>query len=183
MKYLKYEVVALVPQYSVCESRFDNNTSCRLGDFTFKLPVIPANMSSVINTETARRLSRHGYFYIMHRFGMDNFDFVKMANEEEWKLISISIGADYVKENIFLDKIHREDLRIDFITIDIAHGHSIHMYKMIERIRDQFPQVYIIGGNVATPQAVIDLATWGADCVKVVAGAFQHGPGNGCSAL
>jgi len=124
-------------------------------------------MSSVINTEIASKLSRHGYFYIMHRFGMDNFDFVKMANEESWKLISISIGADFDKELDFLNKMFAENLRVDYITIDIAHGHSVHMHRMIERIRDQFPEVYIIGGNVATPQAVLDLATWGADCVKV----------------
>jgi GMP reductase len=167
MKHLKYEDVVLVPSYSTCESRADNDTSCRLGGFTFKVPVVPANMSSVINTEIARKLSHHGYFYIMHRFGMTNYDFVKMANEEDWKLISISVGADLDKEDEFFNKILSENLRVDYITIDIAHGHSIHMYRMIERIRAQFSEMYIIAGNVATTQAVLDLAAWGADCVKV----------------
>ena len=167
MKHLKYENIALVPRYSLCESRANNDTSCRLGGFTFKVPVVPANMSSVINTETASKLSQHGYFYIMHRFGMANYDFVKMANEEDWKLISISVGANLNKEDEFFNKVLAEDLRVDYITIDIAHGHSVHMYKMIERIKAQFPEIYVIAGNVATPQAVLDLAAWGADCVKV----------------
>lgn len=167
---LKYEDIVLIPKYSICESRSDNDVSCTLGDNVFKLPIIPANMKSVVNAEIAEKLSRNGYFYIMHRFGIDNFNFVKKANDENWNLISISIGADWDKENETLNKIKADQLRIDYITIDIAHGHSIHMYRMIERIRDQFPEVYIIAGNVATPQGVVDLATWGADCVKVGVG-------------
>tara|TARA_R110000824_G_scaffold313927_2_gene500770 strand:+ start:936 stop:1943 length:1008 start_codon:yes stop_codon:yes gene_type:complete len=167
MKQLKYEDVVLVPEYSTCESRSDNDTSTRLGAGSFNLPVVPANMSSVINENICKELSFAGYFYIMHRFGIDNFEFVKKANEERWSCISISIGANLDEENKFLNKILAAKLRIDYITIDIAHGHSIHMYRMVERIRSQFPEIYIIAGNVATPQAVRDLAVWGADCVKV----------------
>ena len=167
MKYLKYEDIALVPKYSTCESRSDNDVRCGLGKFVFNLPVIPSNMESVINPSIAKILSESRHFYIMHRFGIDNFQFVKKANEENWNLISISVGANWDKEHEFLNKVHIEELRIDYITIDVAHGHSIQVYRMIERIRDQFPEVYIIAGNVATPQGVLDLATWGADCVKV----------------
>ena len=167
MKYLKYKDVVLVPKYSTCESRSNNNTSCMLGGMEFKSPVIPANMKSVINEKICKEFSEAGYFYIMHRFGIDNFDFVETANKEDWDLISISIGVNLEKESEFLNKILASELRVDYITIDIAHGHSIHMYRMIERIRAQFPEIYIIAGNVATPQAVIDLSVWGADCVKV----------------
>ena len=166
-KYLKYEDIALVPNYSTCESRSDNDTSCKLGPMTFKLPVVPANMKSVIDEDLCRQLSESGYFYIMHRFGIDNFDFVKRANEENWKCISISIGANWHKENDLLFKIHSNNLRVDYITIDIAHGHSILMYRMIEKVRELFPEVFIIAGNAATREAVNDIATLGADCVKV----------------
>ena len=59
----------------------------------------------------------------MHRFGVSNFEFVEIANKENWRTISISVGVKQsdIKE---LRKIHSKNLRIDFITIDIAHGHS-----------------------------------------------------------
>jgi len=167
MKYLKYEDICLVPRYSVCESRSDNDASCKLGAMKFELPVVPANMKSVVNEKICKELSEAGYFYIMHRFGIDNFEFVKKANKEKWRCISISVGANWEKENDVLFKIHSNDLRVDYITVDIAHGHSILMYRVLERIRQLFPDVFIIAGNAATPQAVRDMAIWGADCIKV----------------
>jgi GMP reductase len=114
----------------------------------------------------------------MHRFNKnetdepnhDNWEFVKKANEENWKTISISIGVqDYDDE--FLNKCIKQGFRIDYITIDIAHAHSVRMKEMLEFIQKYLfgPRFrpFIIAGNVATPEAVRDLEYWGADSVKV----------------
>mgnify|MGYP003655441227 CR=1 FL=1 len=110
--------------------------------------------------------------YVMHRFGPSNLEFSREANQNKWPLISISVGVklpDYQE----LIKLAEEKLRIDCITIDVAHGHSILVKNMLRHVRDIFPNVFIIAGNVATPQAVKDLVMWGADCVKVGIGQGQ----------
>lgn len=166
MKYLKYSDVALVPQYSEVHSRIDCDTSIDLFGKKYNLPIIPANMKSVIDTNLAKWMSENDYFYIMHRFDIDAFDFVKKANQENWKTISISVGAK-AKDKAKVLKISQAKLRVDFITIDIAHGHSKRVKMTIQYIKKHIPNTIIIAGNVATPRAVADLSAWGADIVKV----------------
>ena len=58
----------------------------------------------------------------------------------------------------------------DLLVIDIAHGHSRHTIQMIEQIRQRYPRVKIIAGNVATYEGTRDLLEGGADIVKVGVG-------------
>ena len=165
-KQLKYEDICLIPNYSECKSRSECSTFTYLGGQQFKLPVIPANMKSVISPKLAKWMSENRYFYIMHRFDIDMTAFLTQSNEEDWQTISISVGVNE-KDKDLLVKAAALKLRIDYITIDIAHGHSLNMKRMIKHTKRCFPNTYLIAGNVATPQAVKDLANWGADAVKV----------------
>jgi IMP dehydrogenase len=58
----------------------------------------------------------------------------------------------------------------DVIVVDLAHGHSENCLEMVRQVRRLFPQVPIIGGNIATPEGVRDLAEAGASAVKVGVG-------------
>jgi IMP dehydrogenase len=58
----------------------------------------------------------------------------------------------------------------DVLVVDIAHGHSDHVTKMVHSLKQRFPSVPIIAGNVATAQGVRDLVEAGADGVKVGVG-------------
>jgi IMP dehydrogenase len=58
----------------------------------------------------------------------------------------------------------------DVLVVDIAHGHSDHVINMVRNLKQKFPQVPIIAGNVATAQGVQDLVKAGADAVKVGVG-------------
>lgn len=169
MKALKYSDVCLIPAYSACKSRSDLCTLTTLGPQKFRLPIIPANMKAVINEDIAKWMSANQYFYIMHRFNIDMLKFVQRANEEDWETISVSVGVKEEDAN-FLLKASSLKLRIDYITIDIAHGHSLNMKEAIENVRRYYPDVYLIAGNVATPSGVGDLAAWGANCVKIGVG-------------
>jgi GMP reductase len=165
-KQYKYSDIVLVPEYSECLSRSECGTSINFCGFKFKLPIIPANMQSVINMDLAKWLSENDYFYVMHRFNNDLADNVAIANAENWKLISFSVGVqDPDQDKIY--KIKKRGDVVDFLTIDIAHGHSKKMIEMIKFIKKELPNTKIIAGNVATKQAVIDLANAGADVVKV----------------
>ncbi|MFZ2097279.1 MAG: IMP dehydrogenase [Anaerolineales bacterium] len=58
----------------------------------------------------------------------------------------------------------------DVLVVDIAHGHSDHVTNMVRSLKQKFPTVPIIAGNVATAQGVQDLVKAGADAVKVGVG-------------
>ena len=68
------------------------------------------------------------------------------------------------------------DSETDIIVVDTAHGHSIQVPKIIERIKKISNSVQIIAGNVATKEATKSLIGAGADCVKV-----GIGPGSICT--
>lgn len=172
---LSYQDVYLVPQYSNAHSRSEISVSVKFGLKTFRVPVVPANMKCTIDDDKAKWLSENGYFYVMHRFGRtsesrydDMFRFVERANAEKWNAISISVGVQK-EDKKFLDDCLNAFLRIDYITIDIAHGDSVGMREMLDFIKkmntiDYTP--FVIAGNVATAEGVEHLTTWGADAVK-----------------
>ncbi len=65
---------------------------------------------------------------------------------------------------------------VDVLVVDIAHGHAEHAVQSTRRVKQAFPHVQLISGNVATAEGVRDLAEAGADAVKV-----GVGPGAACS--
>ncbi|MBL4933354.1 MULTISPECIES: IMP dehydrogenase [Clostridium] len=65
---------------------------------------------------------------------------------------------------------------VDVITIDTAHGHSKGVLEAVKQIKKIYPDLQVIAGNVATPEATRDLIEAGADCVKV-----GIGPGSICT--
>lgn len=65
---------------------------------------------------------------------------------------------------------------VDVIVVDTAHGHSKGVIDRIRWVKDNFPQIDVIGGNIATPEAAVALAEAGADGVKV-----GIGPGSICT--
>lgn len=166
MKALKYSDICLIPNYSEVHSRVDCDPSIELCSRKFMLPIIPANMKSVIDMDLSRALSNDGYFYIMHRFGDTLKDTVIQMNKEEWPLISVSMGVKMSDKKDILALAELKQ-RIDFITIDIAHGHCERMRIAISWVKKHFPETNVIAGNVATPEAVGQLYDWGADVVKV----------------
>ena len=68
------------------------------------------------------------------------------------------------------------DAKVDVISIDTAHGHSVGVLRQVEQIRKRFPNVQLFAGNVATAAATHDLIAAGVDCVKV-----GIGPGSICT--
>jgi GMP reductase len=167
MKALKYSDICLIPNYSECMYRADGDPSVKLFGKKFLLPIIPANMKSVIDLPTCKWMSSHGFFYIMHRFDRDLAEDV--ANAQDWDNISFSVGVK-TKDKMAIQKISKREHRVDYLTIDIAHGYSLRMKAMIEWIKRYLPDTRIISGNVASHNAVKELAEWGADIVKVGVG-------------
>jgi GMP reductase len=164
--------INLVPKKCIVHSRNECSTKVKLGDHEFNIPIIPANMECVIDEKIAINLFNNGYFYIMHRFG-DTYLFMKKL-KKLGILTSISIGVNEDSYQL-LNKLLHENLIPDYITIDIAHGHSVLVEKMIKYLKLNFTS-FIIAGNISTSEAIIDLESWGADATKV-----GIGPGSACT--
>ena len=64
-----------------------------------------------------------------------------------------------------------ESVGVDAIVVDTAHGHSQFVLDLVKEIKNEFPSLDLIAGNVATPEATEDLIKSGADCVKIGIGA------------
>ncbi|KRO25477.1 guanosine monophosphate reductase [Pediococcus argentinicus] len=169
-----YDDIQLVPNKCVIESRSEADTSIKFGPMTFKIPVVPANMASVIDDDLAIQLAQNQYFYIMHRFAPETrVDFVKKMHDQDL-FASISVGIKK-EEYDFIDELKDKKLVPEYITIDVAHGHSDFVIKMIQYIKEKLPESFVIAGNVATPDAIRDLENAGADATKV-----GVGPGKAC---
>ncbi len=175
MKIFDYEDIQLIPAKAVVKSRSECDTSVELGGRHFKLPVVPANMQTVIDEELAVWLAKEGYFYVMHRFDeAARLPFIQSMHEQNL-FASISLGVkDY--EYDFVEQLVAEDAIPEYITIDVAHGHSDMVIQMITHVKKHMPETFLIVGNVGTPAAVRELENAGADATKV-----GIGPGKVCT--
>jgi GMP reductase len=105
-------------------------------------------------------LAQNGYFYIMHRF----YEYDEILNwmrrmkdcKDLLPFISISVGIK--KRDVeLLDTIAKEGLRLDFVTVDVAHGDHEEVLYMLSYLNELkqllYPELFIIGGNIATSTA------------------------------
>ncbi|GFR35343.1 IMP dehydrogenase [Thermobrachium celere] len=100
--------------------------------------------------------------------------FPNSAKDEKGRLL---VGAAV---GVTLDTMERVkalyEAGVDVIVVDTAHGHSKGVLDTVYRIKNEYPELQVIGGNVATQEATRDLILAGADCVKV-----GIGPGSICT--
>ena len=173
MEIFDYDNVLLLPRKCRVESRSECDAGIELGGRRFRIPVVPANMKTVINEDICKWMAQNGYFYVMHRFDLDNVKFVRDMREAG-VYTSISLGVKAADYQI-VDTLAKEGLAPDYITIDIAHGHADSVKNMLAYLKKHLPSTFVIAGNVGTPEGIIDLENWGADATKV-----GIGPGKVC---
>lgn len=89
----------------------------------------------------------------------------------------LMVGAAVGTTESELDRVGSlVDAGVDVVVVDTAHGHAERVLQQIRQVKQQYPGVEIIAGNVATGEAALELADYGADAVKV-----GVGPGSICT--
>jgi IMP dehydrogenase len=177
---LTFDDVLIVPSKSDVRSRRDPVLTTKLTrSIDIETPIISANMDTVTEADMAIAMFKQGGFGILHRF-MNVEDQVKEAHKVR------AAGAKHVGASIGVTAGVSDDFRtrakalitagVDVLTIDIAHGHSTSMMETLAWLKDTYPAVQIIAGNIATPEGASDLIEAGADAIKV-----GIGPGSMCT--
>lgn len=165
-----FDDVALVPQFNNIPSRTEPTLETWLTrDKKIKIPLLASNMDTVIGADLAEILIENGSVPIFHRF-------TSFENQASW--VKKFEGKTFISCGINnIDQVQKLiDMGALGVCIDIAHGHSLPMFRMIEELKKRNPDKDIIAGNVCTPMAYHDLVNAGADAVKV-----GVGPGAACT--
>lgn len=170
---LSYGDVLLVPQRSPVDSRRNVDLTTNLTpDVELASPLLSAPMDTVTEGDAAIALSETGGFGTIHRFltiedQAAEVETVTDAGEQVGA--AIGINEDYLERaeaNL--------EAGVDALVIDVAHGHLEACLDAVEAVRDEFGDVELVVGNVATKDGVRDLYHAGADAVKVGIGPGSH---------
>ncbi|WP_253715971.1 guanosine monophosphate reductase [Bdellovibrio bacteriovorus] len=175
-KGLTFDDVLIIPARSDIRSRRDPQLTSKLTKkITIETPIISANMDTVTEYDMAFAMHQLGGIGILHRFITTEEQALQARRLKEAgvKHVSASVG---VGEEFKARAKTLIDGGVDIITIDIAHGHSIQMMETLKWLKDHYPNIEIIAGNLATPDAARDLIEAGADAIKV-----GIGPGSMCT--
>ena len=158
-----YQDVYLRPRHTVVNSRKECDTSLVFGGHKFIMPVYASNMKSVVNADTCEFFARRGWFYTMHRFNVDQVEFVSYM-QEQGLIASISIGVneDTIAQ---LKQLQVAGLSPEFMTLDIANAWCPKAEKMVKYVKDHFNS-FLIVGNIAGADAAREIHAWGADALK-----------------
>lgn len=187
---LAFDDVLLVPQKTALQSRSeaDLRTTVVPGVLDLAIPLLSANTPWCTEERMAIALARLGGLGVIHR--MQTVDAqsamvaaVRDADPTDRPDVTrtpngrLAVGAAVGVNGRYLERVRAVvDAGATAVVVDIAHGHSTQMVSAIDRIKETFPELPVIAGNVATTDGYLDLADAGADAVKV-----GIGPGSICT--
>ena len=186
---LTFDDVLLIPAEShVLPNEVDLHTQLA-PNLKLNIPIISAGMDTVTEGAMAIAIALQGGLGVIHKNMSITAQAGEVANVKN-VVVPSNITKAAVDDNNHLlvaaaigvtsDTFERAEALIekgaDAIVIDTAHGHSAGVLRKIKEIRDHFPQVTLIAGNIATGDAARALFDSGVDIVKV-----GIGPGSICT--
>jgi hypothetical protein len=131
-------------------------------------------MDTVTEVDMVVAMSKAGGLGIIHRYNTisEQCDIVRTAKMNGALYIGAAVGATGDFEERTLALI---DAGVDLVCVDVAHGDHILMKKCLEKLKPITSEksIHLMAGNIATGSALLNLADWGADSVRI-------GIGGGC---
>jgi GMP reductase len=178
---LDFQDVLIRPKRSTLTWRSDVDIS---REFVFRhsgrgyrgVPIIAANMDTVGTFEMARVLARHQLATALHKHYAEAelTEFFRELPETTTAFYSMGITReDYEK---FCRVKQEVGDAVSFVCVDVANGYTRSFVDALHRLRDAWPQITIMAGNVVTGEMAEELILDGADIVKV-----GIGPGSVCT--
>lgn len=146
-----FSQVAIVQKENICNSRLDAKIEGEMiRGIRRPIPLIAANMSTVVNADFCIRLYQLGALGVMHRAFSNRDDYVHEVSKiaKEIPVVAVSIG---VKEQDYLLVQQLIKVGANCIVVDIANGFSKPCLKMCQHIKDHYPTLKIIAGNTVNP--------------------------------
>ena len=167
---LDYKDVLFRPKRSTLSSRKEIDLN---RFFKFKwadnewtgVPIVAANMDSTGTFEMANALSKNNLLTCLHKHynNCDVLDFFKRTKNYNFTTISSGISEEELSN---LSVILSLDPNIKFICLDVANGYSERFVRFVGKVRDKYPKLIIIAGNVVTAEMTEELILKGADIIK-----------------
>jgi GMP reductase len=144
------------------------------------IPIMAANMDGVGTFEMADELAQQNIFTcLVKTYSLEELvDFFNndYPDNRRTQNIAMSIGTgtiDFDKLEAVYNKVSN---KLKYVCMDIANGYSDHFAQHVKKVRNAFPNLVIIAGNVVTGEMTEELILSGADIVKV-----GIGPGSVCT--
>jgi GMP reductase len=135
----------------------------------YGVPIIVANMDHTGTFEMAEALKVDALAVALHKFYTVDQLYEYFMTPGRNSRVFYTMG---VRDND-IEKLHAVMARIPagikpmYLCIDVANGYAPTLLNIVKRIRDTYPWLCIMAGNVVTPDMVYDLIEGGADIVKI----------------
>jgi len=189
---LDYKDVLIRPKRSTLKSRkqvrvertftfrnYEANFPVKTTEDDFNgIPIMAANMDGVGTFEMADTLAKQKMFTCLVKTYDVNelIEFFNAGLDTRMQNVAMSIGsseADFIKLTEVYSAVTNN---LKYVCMDIANGYSDHFAQHVRKVRENFPNIVIIAGNVVTGEMTEELILAGADIVKV-----GIGPGSVCT--
>ncbi|MBI3284246.1 MAG: GMP reductase [Burkholderiales bacterium] len=140
------------------------------------IPIIAANMDSTGTMEMAAALEQHQLSVALHKHYDENALVAYFSGLQNKATAFYSMGITQSDFDKFSAVMARAQNAIEYVCIDVANGYTEGFIHFVKKVRDTYPQLVIMAGNVVTGDITEELILAGADIVKV-----GIGPGSVCT--
>jgi GMP reductase len=142
------------------------------------VPIMASNMDSVGTFKMATTLAKQCIFTcLVKTYSADELiEFFDTDDYERTNYVAMSIGTSQSDFEKLQEVMSKADGNLKYVCMDIANGYSNHFAEHVGKVREAFPNIVIIAGNVVTGEMTEELILAGADIVKV-----GIGPGSVCT--
>jgi IMP dehydrogenase len=172
-EFLTYDDVLIYPKYSTLTSRRLADTSSTLNGIQFGVPILSANMITVVSEELIEAMYKNGARATLHQF--DTIEktvelFKKLSQKNIDVIVTVGTSGDTKERTRAMIGAGAK-----LILVDTPHAHNSLTKEYVQWFKSNF-SIPLWVGNIATKEAAIDLIEWGVDGLKV-----GIGPGYACT--
>jgi len=169
-----FDDVLIIPKYNRIRSRRDVSFQTQVSsNYKLDIPIIAANMDTICESDMAIAIGRLGGLGVIHRFLSIADQKVEVEKVKAHNLITAAaIGVKDYEERIKA----LSEVGVNILVLDVAHGHSKRVGKTLDYIKENYPKIDVMVGNIATKDAAEYFISKKADAIKI-----GIGPGSMCT--